>query len=341
MTDDLTTAIHTYLTTAPSSGFAGQDVRVVETWRGSDNLLWRIDAGGEDAVVKLFLDAGQARGRRQFDGQHLFAPLGLAPKPLWFDRYPDGLARQVLVYRWAEGEALDATDEEALAQMAENAARIHNSDTGDVRRFCPRPVNLDYFWSVLAGGIEPAQRWGAAIECLVLAQTVHLLGEQAAALVTEALPLWQTASPTPVHGDLSLANSLHMDGHVVFVDWEMFGLGDPALEIARFLADSHMLLPPSVRSAWLLHYLEAMQDSDIQPRVRIYESLLPLDRLSFLLNGLHALTDRDRRDDAFRSRADFLADTILTATVAASAALDVELPFPESALRSDIERLIS
>ncbi len=341
MTNDLTTAIHTYLTTAPASGFAGQDVRVIDAWRGSDNLLWRIDAGGADAVVKLFLDAGQARGRRQFDGQRLFAPLGLAPEPLWFDRYPDGLARQVLVYRWVAGEAIDATDEGALAQMAENAARIHNSDAGDVRRFCPRPVNLDYFWRVLAGGIAPVRQWCDALECLALASSIQMLGEQAAALVAEALPLWQAAPPTPVHGDLSLANSLYAGGRIVFVDWEMFGLGDPALEIARFLSDSHMLLALAVRATWLARYEEAVQDTNILPRIRIYEKLLPLDRLSTLLNGLRALTDTDRRDDAFRSRADFLADTILTATVAASAALDVELPFPESALRSDVERLIS
>ena len=79
MTNDLTAAIHTYLTTAPASGFAGQDVRVVDAWRGEDNLLWRVTAGGQEAVVKLYLDAGQARGRRQADGQRLFAPPGLAP----------------------------------------------------------------------------------------------------------------------------------------------------------------------------------------------------------------------------------------------------------------------
>ena len=60
------TAIHTYLTTAPASSFAGQI-----TWSmhgaAATTCCGSIDAGGEDAIVKLYLDAGQARAA-QLDG---------------------------------------------------------------------------------------------------------------------------------------------------------------------------------------------------------------------------------------------------------------------------------
>ncbi|MEZ4560580.1 MAG: hypothetical protein R2854_29800 [Caldilineaceae bacterium] len=92
----LTTAIQTYLTGAATSEFRGLEVTVVDHWEGRDNLLWRVEAGAQnaaqDAVIKLFLDAGQVRSRRQYDGQQLFAPVGIAPQPLWYDRYPDGLS---------------------------------------------------------------------------------------------------------------------------------------------------------------------------------------------------------------------------------------------------------
>ena len=68
---DLTTAIHTYLTTAPTSAFHGLAVEMLDHWRGEENLLWRVECAGQEAVVKLYLDAGQARSRRQFDGHDI------------------------------------------------------------------------------------------------------------------------------------------------------------------------------------------------------------------------------------------------------------------------------
>lgn len=341
MTDDLTTAIHTYLTTAPASGFAGQEVRVVERLRGADNLLWRVVGGGREAGVKLFLDAGQARGRRQLDGQRLFAPLGLAPEPLWFDRYPDGLARQVLVYRWAQGDAIAAADDAALARLAGAAAAIHRHDTGDVRRFCPRPVNLDFFWRMVDGGMEPVRRWCEEMGCGGMAALVRGIGEQAGAVVGQALPLWQAAPPTPVHGDLSLANSLMAGAHVTLVDWEMFGLGDPAQEVARFLHDSRPMLPASALAAWRAYYLAASSDPQIPLRIDVYEKLLPLHHLLFLLNGLRRLTPQERADPDFRSRGDFLAETIQLAADAALTVLDVQLPSFAGELPGELRSLIS
>jgi len=339
MTDDLNTAIHTYLTTAPSSGFVGQEVRMAEHWHGTDNLLWRVVCNGQVAAVKLFLDAGQARGRRQLDGQQLFVAAGLAPVPLWFDRYPTGLARQVLVYRWAEGKGIDATDGMALRRLAGAAATIHRHEVGDVRRFCPRPMNLDYFWRMVAGGIEPVCRWCTEIGCYSMTALVQHLMERAETIVKQALPLWQATPPTPVHGDLSLANSLVMDGSVTLVDWEMFGLGDPALEVAYFLHDSRPALPASVLAAWREEYLAASNDPQIARRISLYEKLLPLHHLLFLLSGLRRLTAEERADPAFRRRRSFLAETLQIAVEAVQVALDVVLPASGGAFPGELQRL--
>jgi len=341
MTDDLNAAIHTYLTTVPASGFAGREVRMAECWRGAENLLWRVGCAGQEAAVKLFLDAGQARGRRQFDGQQLFAAAGIAPAPLWFDRYPAGLARQVLVYRWADGEGIAATEEAMLAQLAGVAATIHSHPAGDIRRFCPRPVNLDYFWRVVAGGIEPVQRWCTEVGCDSMAALVEQLGGRAVAVVEQGLPLWQVAPPTPVHGDLSLANALAVGGAVMLVDWEMFGLGDPALEVASFLHDSRSALSAALLAGWREQYLAASSDSQIARRIEVYEQLLPLQQLLFLLNGLRRLTAAERADSAYHSRRSFLAETLQIATDAAQVALDTVPPDAGGVLSGEVQRLTS
>ncbi|HAJ36289.1 MAG TPA: hypothetical protein DCL15_11405 [Chloroflexi bacterium] len=338
---DLTASIHTYLTTAPASGFAGRTVTVRAHWQGDDNLLWRVDVGhdadaGDAAVVKLFLDAGQARGRRQFDGQQIFAPLGLAPAPLWFDRYPEGLARQVLVYRWVEGRALDASNVDELTALAMSVAAVHNHDAAAVRRISPRAVSLDYFWRVLAGGLTPTAHWLDAIACPRLAQLVRALATSAAAVVDAALPWWQDASPTPVHGDLRLVNILIQGGRSLLLDWEMFGLGDPALDAATFLFHEGGALGDAGRARWLDAYCAFSQTSAITARIATYIRLLPLQHFADLLARLSQLTPSDRRDPDFRNNAAFLRQTLAVAGEAAAANLLDAASVP----LDEIERLV-
>lgn len=330
---DLTDSIHTYLTTAPASGFAGRAVTVRDHWQGDDNLLWRLDAGSDKrgsnaAVVKLFLDAGQARGRRQFDGQQLFAPLGIAPQPLWFDRYPEGLARQVLVYRWAEGRGAEAGNFDDLTALAMSVAAVHNHDTETVRRISPRAINLDYFWRVLAGGLTPTAVWLEEIGCPRLAESVRSLEATAASVVAAALPLWQDAPPTPVHGDLRLAHGLIQDRRVLLLDWEMFGLGDPALDAATFLFHEVGALGAAGRAHWLEGYCIFARSPDVAARINVYARLLPLQRFADLLAGLRQLTPADRRDPNFCNNTAFLRETLAVAGDAAGANLDITAAIP-------------
>jgi len=329
---DLRTAIHTYLTQAPTSNWNQLPVAVVDEWTGAENMLWRAECRGEEAVVKLFLDAGQARSRRQFDGQQLFAPLGMAPEPLWYDRYPEHLVRQVLVYRWLPGERWANEDETgspgvepaALPELARMVAGIHRHATEDVRRFCPHPLNLEIFWTVAGGGLEGVQRWlVAAHQAPLLAALFGRLAAQGRQLVAAGLPLWQQAPPTPVHGDLQPANLLRSFGRPVLVDWEMFGLGDASLEVARFLEQSRTVLAAAAQAEWLDHYLDAVDLPGLAQRIAIYRQLLSLQNVNFLLNGLKSLTATDRADAGYQASAPFLVETIATAVEYAAATMGV------------------
>lgn len=291
--DELTTAIHTYLTTAPTSNFLQRDVAMLDHWEGSNNLLWRVTSGGQEAVVKLYLDAGQARGRRQFDGQQLFSPFGLAPQPLWFDRYPAGLSRQVLVYRWAPGELLNPTDTTQLLALAQSVAQVHNHPLTDVRRFCPNPVNLDYFWKVWQGGLPVLYRWLAAQGALSLQTILTQLAAAGNLLVQAALPLWANTPATPVHGDLKLENCLNSFGAALLLDWEMFGLGDPSYEVATFLNLSNQALDAEQQADWLESYLALVAQPGLDSRIAVYRRLLPLQAVTFLLDGLRQHAGED------------------------------------------------
>ena len=313
--------ILTYLTESPASGFAGQPVEIVDHWQGSANLLWRVNAGGQDAVLKFFLDAGQVRSRRQYDGQALFAPYGLAPLPLWLDRIPETLPRSVVVYRWADGDAFDAGDGYQWQALAQAVAQIHSAAVDDMQRFSPHPVNLSYFWSVLGPSLPPLQNWLAAQGLVQLSDLLGRLHANGQGAVDAALPLWDQA-PVAVHGDLRLENFLNSFGTAVLLDWEMFGLGDPALETARFLHEQRTAVSPELLDDWLGTYLDILSDPVAQVRIDVYRRrLLPLQDAAYLLSGGMKLTAEERQSQELQDNAGFLAATTQQALAEAALAL--------------------
>ncbi|MEZ4865461.1 MAG: aminoglycoside phosphotransferase family protein [Caldilineaceae bacterium] len=320
--EQLTAAIYSYLTTSPGSNFRDRPVTVVAAWEGRQNLLWRVTADGHDAVVKLYLDAGQARGRRQYDGQSLFSPLGIAPPPLWFDRYPTGLARQVLVYHWAPGATLAGDDSAQLAQLAQVVAQVHRGDPAEVRRFCPNPVNLDYLWRVIAGGLPPIQQWLAAQPATAFQSLFSQLTANAQALVEATLPLWQQVAPTPVHGDLRLENAVYGLGTVQLLDWELFGLGDPAYDVAAFLQQSQTALSDDASVMWLEHYLAHFEQPNLAQRIGVYQRIMPLQSVCYLLDGLRHYVTSD--PTSIRENRTMLAATLDAAFAQTMAALSID-----------------
>ncbi len=313
--------ILSYLTESPASAFAGQPVEIVDHWQGSANLLWRVHAGRQDAVLKFYLDAGQVRSRRQYDGQALIAPFGLAPQPLWLDRIPDSLPRSVLVYRWAAGGAFDAGEGYQWQTLAQAVAQVHTAAVDDMQRFSPHPVNLSYFWSVLGPSLPPLQNWLAAQGLVQLADLLGRLHTNGQGTVDAALPLWDQA-PVAVHGDLRLENFLNSFGTVVLLDWEMFGLGDPSLETARFLHEQRAAISSELLEEWLDTYLDQLGDPAAQVRIDVYRRrLLPLQDAAYLLSGGMKLTAEERRSQDLQDNAAFLAATTLHALAEAALAL--------------------
>jgi aminoglycoside phosphotransferase (APT) family kinase protein len=338
-------AILQYLTTAPTSNFQDKDVRILDQWQGADNYLWRVQANDQQVVLKMFMDAGQARGRRQFDAQQMFASYGLAPRPLWFDRYPAGLSRQILVYEWLPGQPADLSAQDERLALASAIAQVHGRDPADVRRVSPQSVNLAYFWDLLQGSVRAITEWLAASQSAGLADLFRRLSAQAEDTVRHSLPLWQGAVPTPVHGDLKPENCVTSRGQVVLLDWEMFGLGDPALEIASFLLSAQVDLDPAAQNQWLDTYRVGFDQPQLSERINTYRKLLPFDSLCFLLHGLQrelaASTARPSDLDANR---EFLLTTIqqvLTQTLVRLLDEDSAAAKQQAAsVRPEIERLL-
>lgn len=313
--DDQSQAIEAYLTSAPSSRLRGRTVEIRDSWRGRDNLLWRARVDGEDElVIKLFLDAGQARSRRQFGGHERFAPLRLAPAPRWYDRYPEGLSRQILVYEWMDGERPDAQDPGLDDPIADGIARIHAADPAEVQRFSPHPFNLATYWQIWRASRRPLTERAGEHKTPGLRAIFELLWDGAEALMGQSLPLFGETVPTPIHGELTPENMLLHRGTLSFVDWEFFGLGDPAQEIARFLLHQNADWEPERRRRFVESYSRQSPDPTLGERIEIYQRLLPFEAASSLLHGLVREVERDpAQRDELDQNLPFIAASVLHA----------------------------
>lgn len=307
--ESTTEAVREYLASAPGSLLAGRDVRVAERWQGADNLLWRVDAEGAQAVAKLYLDAGWVRGRRQHDAHLAFAPLGLAPQPLWFDREPEGLKHQVVVYAYAPGREPDTASSADMDAIGEAIAAVHWGGSASIARIAPHPLTLTTFGAILEAGVQGAQKWIANARLPGLAEAFADLASAAFRVIDEAAPLWQGAAPVPIHGDLILENMLADGGRVLFLDWELCGLGDPSLETARFLTATPFA-DESARERWLSAYLKRSGSALLARRIAIYRTLLPFEYLVTILTGVRE--HGAELDDGDRSDLLLLLDTLFT-----------------------------
>ncbi|HUX77897.1 MAG TPA: phosphotransferase, partial [Anaerolineae bacterium] len=75
---------------------------------GTNNALYRVEAGGRSYACKLCVADGRRRAAREYGALQLLhvAGLDIAPQPLWLDESCAVLSFPTVVYRWLPGESL-------------------------------------------------------------------------------------------------------------------------------------------------------------------------------------------------------------------------------------------
>ncbi len=283
----LTADVVTYLQDSSQSPLYGKTVESVQALSGDQNALWRVLSGEQDVVLKMFLDAGQARGRRQFNNQEAAASRGVAPQPISFERYPTGLSRQIMLYHWDSGILLDPLATEHRRQLAFALAEVHSQDTVGHARLSPHPVSPDYQWNLMQGSHRQVNSWLTSQSPDELTVALRHVLSASQSQVKAELEETSPALPALVHGDVYPEHCLVGKQGLRFVDWELAGLGDPAREVAHVLIHVLRGVPDLARQSWQDQYLELMSEPSLSGRIRLYEMMLPVAAFMDLL--LHLL----------------------------------------------------
>ena len=288
----LTADVLAYLQQSSQSPLHGTAIESVQALSGEQNALWRVQADGRDVVLKMFLDAGQARGRRQFSNQARAASLGVAPEPVAFERYPVGLSRQVMMYHWDPGILLDPTEADHRRQLAQALVQVHTQDPADHARLSPHPISPGYQWNLMQGSQRQLDAWLASQTPDDLTVALRRILAAVHTRVPVALERPGPAAPALVHGDIFAEHCLVDARGLRLVDWEMGGLGDAAREVAHVLIHVLRDIPGPDRQVWREQYLAQIQDPSLHDRIGLYEMMLPA--AAFLDLSLHLLQAGDQ-----------------------------------------------
>ncbi|MBI4028348.1 MAG: prolyl oligopeptidase family serine peptidase [Verrucomicrobia bacterium] len=141
-------------------------------------------------------------------------------------RAPEG-GRQVALFTFACGKAVDHRIEEQTALYAGMMARIHSA-TGDFASACPRPLDIDHLLDQPLKCIEPFLKNRAA-DWTYLRELVDQLRCRLTALPLHAL------EQGFCHGDFHGGNAHISEDHTVtFFDFDCCGFGWRAYDIAVF-----------------------------------------------------------------------------------------------------------
>ncbi|MEZ4634150.1 MAG: aminoglycoside phosphotransferase family protein [Caldilineaceae bacterium] len=279
MTQDTsgTQDVLTYLSGGEKSAFVGQSIEIVDRWQGRDNLLWRFKTGDADAVLKLFMEAGQVRADRQFSGQDRFAVYGLAPPPLAGPSTRSCAAAGARL-RLDRGRSFRSCRSGAVGRPGRRCRPYPQRRSRRSHTLQPPPRQPDYFQRVWQGSRQPLDDWFTSRQALSLHELFTQLWRQADQIMAAALPVFGETMPTLVHGDVTVDHLCLHRGQILLFDWELFGLGDPAQEAARILFYNQQFIDETVQARWLERYLIQVDDPSLPARVDVYRRILPFHR---------------------------------------------------------------
>ena len=112
---------------------------------GANNILYRVDVGGQSFACKLCVHDERRRAAREHGALELLrrAGLNIAPQPLWLDESRSLFPYPAVAYVWLSGESMYSplTD----AQLAALLATVQSSHSLRMREFPDHRLRAAWF----------------------------------------------------------------------------------------------------------------------------------------------------------------------------------------------------
>lgn len=244
---------------------------------------FRIAAGGATYTLTCYDPAALDSARREAAGLRLGGQMGMAPALVHADESSGALGGPVVLSADPVGEALgggrlSADDVHGwlfllltLHHLPADSTTVATAGSPDAATWWQRTQPA---WSACQAAYQqPAfQPLIQALAKLHAVVGVHVEAHRG---------LWQSLRRRPCHGNPVPAHVVRTGKGMMFVEWNGFGLGDPAMELGRAAALAALAgeLSASQYVQFVSDYLAGMRDvrdATLEERVRVFASILPL-----------------------------------------------------------------
>lgn len=320
-----------YLRQKQLPGFDGA-IRVESAFAGGDEQVWHAASGAARAVVTWYGARAAARARRDAAGLRLGGGLAVAPALLAeLDDAPLGGA--VLVREDVRGEPLG----EGI--LSETDARgwlflllmLHHLSPDAVMVPSSMSPDLATWWQRNLPAWEACRTLYAGDSYRPLMDALTQLHAIAGVRIETNKGLWHGITRRPCHGNPVPAHVVRVQDRLILMEWDGFGLGDPAMEVGRACALAVLSgeLTSTQYVRFVSDYLNGMRDvgdGTLEERLRIFASVLPL---GFCFTVLHVLAQEGGASPEERAR---YVEQVARALIWIQDAMGVEVGEPRELL---------
>ncbi len=245
---------------------------------------WLLSSSAGRLRVTCYVPAAAERAARERAGHAVAGQVGLAAEMLFAGEHGPFDGGPLLVTQHVDGitlggHALDEAEADAwlfllltLHHLPSTATEVRSSMSADVATLWKR---TQHAWDACRRAYQGSERAQPLLDLLAKLSAI------ASVRVEVNGELWRMVRPRPCHGNPIPTHVVRAGSRQLFVEWDGFGLGDPAIEVARAatLAVLAGELTPERREQLLADYLAGTRDlgdATLGQRIDVVGSVVPL-----------------------------------------------------------------
>ncbi|HEX6123431.1 MAG TPA: phosphotransferase [Ktedonobacterales bacterium] len=270
-----------------------------------DEQRFALASGSGRYECIVFAPSAAERARRMISGLRLAGSVNLAPVLVLADEAGAALGGPVVVASAPGGASLgdrQLNDEEVQGWLF-LLLTLHHLAPASVGVVSEMSPDAAAWWQRSQAAWETVRGAYSAPPFQPLVETLTRLRAIASVRLETNRQLWEGIQRRPCHGNPVPANLVRMGGRLMLIEWESFGLGDPAMDVGRAAALATLTgeLTPEQYIRFVSDYLAGMRDTrdtTLEERLRVFSSVLPLGFCFALLGVLAQARGMDRAERA-------------------------------------------
>ena len=283
-------AVAKYFANLPKGVLGTMPISVCSVSRlnlGESNLNFLVVTNQGKFVFRINMDsASDTKSASEFDSLRALAGLRIAPEAFHLDESKVPFGETSLVVKYLEGKPLSELEEgkisaESTAKLAHIVAVVHSIDERKLAMLLPvRGLTYESWFT----------RMGKDIEYVRQNRKRRSLKNGFNKLLSDSFDRLQETSvesappnaSAPGHGDICAQNVIvDDDGAMRLVDWENFGLWDPAAEIAMVFEAFGLDFPVDRELEFLSVYTSLRQDQTLRERLDVFRRIVRFEQLTW------------------------------------------------------------